>query len=387
MPYWRLSSFYFSYFFVAGVWMPFCALYFADQGFATAQIGLLVAMISITRIIAPNLWGWLADKTQRRMLIVKLGLICSFAIFSTIYVSDGLFSMLLVVMGYTFFLNAVMSQFDVLTLRFLGDQFAKYGAIRLWGSLGFVAAVLAAGWLFDVFSIAVLPQVLMAGLLVAAIIPWTLQEPATELHDDTPHSSRGFIDTLRKPSTVAFLAAAFLLQISHAPYYTFFSIYLESNGYTRTEIGLLWAFAVMAEVAMFTQTHRLLRRFSVRLLMFVSLSVATLRWLGTGLLAEHLLILLVLQTLHAFTFAVFHAASVDFVRQHFPKRSQGQAQSLLNATGFGAGAALGAYGSGLLWDEWGMLTYYLAAAASFIGAAAIWYYVTMPSKENPHATH
>ena len=361
--------------------MPFCALYFADKGFATAQIGLLVAMISITRIIAPNLWGWLADKTQRRMAIVKLGLISSLAIFSTIYASESIASMLLVVMGYTFFLNAVMSQFDVLTLRFLADQHAKYGAIRLWGSLGFVAAVLVAGWLFDVFSIAVLPQVLITGLLVAAIIPWTLQEPSAEHHDDAPHSSRGFVDTLRQPTTIAFLVAAFLLQISHAPYYTFFSIYLESNGYTRTEIGLLWAFAVMAEVAMFTQTHRLLRRFSVRLLMFVSLSVAAIRWTGTGLLADQLWILLALQTLHAFTFAVFHAASVDFVRQHFPKRSQGQAQSLLNATGFGAGAALGAYGSGLLWDEWGMLTYYLAGGAAAIGALAIWYYVQSPKAE------
>lgn len=381
MPYWRLSSFYFSYFFAVGVWMPFCALYFDSKGYSTTQIGLLVAMISLTRIIAPNLWGWLADKTQRRMAIVKMGLCMALVVFSAIYASDSMASMLLVVIGYTFFLNAVMSQFDVLTLRFLGDQHAKYGRIRLWGSLGFIAAVLLAGGLFDVVSISHLPAVVIIGLLVSAVIPWSLNEPVEPRHDDTLFSSRLFFNTLRQPATLAFLGAAFLLQISHAPYYTFFSIYLEDHGYSRIQIGSLWAFAVMAEVAMFTQTHQLLRRYSVRFLMLLAMWAAAVRWSGTALMADNLWMLLVLQTLHAFTFAVFHAASVDFVRQHFSSRSQGQAQSLLNATSFGAGAALGAYGSGLLWDGWGMLTYYMAASAAVIGAIAIGYFVRSPSTE------
>lgn len=384
MPYWRLSSFYFSYFFAVGVWMPFCALYFSDKGFSTADIGVLVAMISVTRIVAPNLWGWLADKTQRRMAIVKLGLCMAFLIFSTIYLTNSLAGVMLVVMGYTFFLNAVMSQFDVLTLRFLGDQHAKYGAIRLWGSLGFIAAVLIAGALFEVISIRHLPLVVLAGLLMAAIIPWRLKEPLEPANNDTPFSSRVFFQTLRQPATIAFLGAAFLLQISHAPYYTFFSIYLENNGYSRLQIGWLWAIAVIAEVAMFTQTHQLLKRYSVRFLMLFALWVAAIRWSGTALMADQLWGLLLMQLLHGFTFAVFHAASVDFVRQHFSPRSQGQAQSLLNATSFGAGAALGAFGSGLLWEGWGMLTYYLAAAAAAAGALAIWHYVRPSEKRLTH---
>jgi len=386
MPYWRLSSFYFSYFFVVGVWMPFCALYFSDLGYSTAQIGLLVAMMSITRIIAPNLWGWLADKTQRRMTIVKMGLTVSLLIFIAIYTANSLAVMIMIVMGYTFFLNAVMSQFDVLTLQFLGDQYAKYGRVRLWGSLGFVAAVLVAGKLFDIYELSALPHVIIVGLLVASIIPWTLKEPQIETTEGKNHPSIVFVNVLKQPSTIAFLCAAILLQLSHAPYYTFFSIYLEGSGYSRGEIGFLWALAVMAEVVMFTRTHSLLQRFSVRTLMLASLWIAAVRWTGTGLMVENLVILLFLQTLHAFTFAVFHAASVDFVRQHFPVQSQGQAQSLLNAAGFGAGAAIGAYGSGMLWDSMGMMTYFIAAIAAAAGALAIWYYIPSVNEKDSHAT-
>jgi len=366
--------------------MPFCALYFSDLGYSTAQIGLLVAMMSITRIIAPNLWGWLADKTQRRMTIVKLGLTVSLLIFIAIYTANSLAVMIMIVMGYTFFLNAVMSQFDVLTLQYLGDQYAKYGRVRLWGSLGFVAAVLVAGKLFDIYELSALPHVIIVGLLVASIIPWTLKEPQIKTTEGKNHPSIVFVNVLKQPSTIAFLCAAILLQLSHAPYYTFFSIYLEGSGYSRGEIGFLWALAVMAEVVMFTRTHSLLQRFSVRTLMLASLWIAAVRWTGTGLMVENLVILLFLQTLHAFTFAVFHAASVDFVRQHFPVQSQGQAQSLLNAAGFGAGAAIGAYGSGMLWDSMGMMTYFIAAIAAAAGALAIWYYIPSVNEKDSHAT-
>lgn len=338
-------------------------------------------MISITRIVAPNLWGWLADKTQRRMAIVKMGVTAALGCFAFIYFADSMSAMVLVVMGYTFFLNAVMSQFDVLTLRFLGENHARYGAIRLWGSLGFVAAVLLGGWVFDVMSIQQLPVVVMIGLFVAAALPWSLKEPSNHEHVEGALPSQSFLKTLRLPATLAFLFAAFLLQVSHAPYYTFFSLYLEQHGYVRMEIGLLWAFAVMAEVLMFTQTHRLLRRFSVRQLLLVSLILAGVRWSGTATFVDNVWLLLLFQALHAFTFAVFHAASVDYVRQNFSARSQGQAQSLLNATGFGAGAAMGAYGSGLLWDRLGLQTYYLAALASVIGAFAILYYVKSSTTE------
>ncbi|MCG8313554.1 MAG: MFS transporter, partial [Pseudomonadales bacterium] len=74
IPFWRLSSFYFAYFAQLGVFVPFWTLYLSDRGFDAKDIGTIMAFMMATRIVGPNVWGWLADKTQRRLIIVRWGI-------------------------------------------------------------------------------------------------------------------------------------------------------------------------------------------------------------------------------------------------------------------------------------------------------------------------
>ena len=85
LPYWRLSGFYFSYFALLGATAPFLALYFHHLGFSAARIGELVAIPMLMRCVAPNLWGWLGDVTGRRLLIVRLGALCTLVSFASIF--------------------------------------------------------------------------------------------------------------------------------------------------------------------------------------------------------------------------------------------------------------------------------------------------------------
>lgn len=278
---------------------------------------------------------------------------------------------------HAFFWHAVLPQFEVITLAHLREQAARYSQIRLWGSIGFIAAVVGLGALFgrlslDVYPLAVIA--IMAGILLgSAWVPNAQPEQRAELS-----GQGGFLRQLFRPGVVAFYACVGLMQVSHGPYYTFFSIHLETLGYERGTIGLLWALGVVAEILLFLVMAALLKRFSVRQVLAASFLLAALRWLLLGTLADHLAVLLLAQLMHAATFGSFHAAAIHFVQRSFGHRQQGQGQALY-ATLAGVGGALGALYSGYSWASLGPFWAFAIASVAALAAAVI---IAIPLQEN-----
>lgn len=377
IPYWRLSGFYFFYFALLGSAAPFLGLYFDHLGFSAERIGELVAIPMLMRCLAPNLWGWLGDVTGRRLAIVRIGALCTLISFSLIFYSKSYAWLALVMALHAFFWHAVLPQFEVITLAHLGAQTARYSQIRLWGSIGFIAAVVGLGALFehlslDIYPIAVLT--IMIGIVMSSgWVPYATPAEHPELD-----GQGGFFRQLCRPGVSAFFVCVGLMQVSHGPYYTFFTIHLESLGYGRGTIGLLWALGVVAEILIFLVMARLLARFSLRQVLAASFVLAALRWLLLGTLADHLGVLLIAQLMHAATFGSFHAAAIHFVQRSFGHRQQGQGQALY-ATLAGVGGALGALYSGYSWASLGPLwTFAIASLAALVAAV-----ITAISSRNP----
>lgn len=371
LPFWRLSSFYFFYFALLGGTAPFFGLYFAHLGFSAERIGELVAIPMIMRCLAPNLWGWVGDVTGQRLLIVRLGALCTLLAFSLIFIGQSYGWLVLVMALHAFFWHAVLPQFEVITFAHLRDQAARYSRVRLWGSIGFVVAVVGLGWLFEGLSLEAWPLaivLIMGGIVLASF--WVPNaQPVTH---KTPHTDEGFWQQMqRQPGLLAFYLCAGLMQLSHGPYYTFLSLYLESLGYSRTAVGLLWSLGVVAEILLFWVMSPLLARFSLKQILLTSFLLATLRWLLLGSsLAESLPCLLGIQVLHAATFGSFHIASVHFVQHHFGPRQQGQGQALY-ASVSGVGGALGALYAGYSWNSLGAAWTFGIAALATLAAAVI----------------
>lgn len=360
MPYWRLSSFYLFYFAVLGALLPYWALYLQQRGFSALEIGELMAVLMATRIVAPNLWGWLGDRTGRRMTIVRLGSLLALVTFAGVFLARGYWELALVMFTFSFFWNAVLPQFEANTLVHLGDQHHRYSQIRLWGSIGFILSVVALGALFDRIGPSSLPVVLlvMFGTIWAASLAVPESGVAKSVGADRPLS-----EVLKRPDVIALLLVCLLMQASHGPYYTFFTIYMEDHGYTRTAIGQLWALGVVAEVGLFLVMHRLLPQFGARQLLLASFALATLRWMLTGLFPDALWIVIPAQAMHAASFGVYHAAAITFFHRHFAGRHHGKGQALYSSVTFGVGGALGAYYSGVLWESAGPTVAFTAAAA------------------------
>ncbi|MBN46684.1 MULTISPECIES: MFS transporter [unclassified Methylophaga] len=359
LPYWRLSGFYLFYFATLGILVPYWGLYLQWEGFSARQIGELTAILLATRIIAPNVWGWIADHRGQRMRIVRLASFLSILAFSAIFISQSYYWIAAVLMLFSFFWNASLPQFEVTTLQHLGEYSHHYSKIRVWGSIGFICVVVLLGWLLDRYDAGIVPYALLVSISGIWLISLTVPELASR------HLSLNHIpikQLLKQPAVRAFLAICFLMLVSHGPYYTFYSIYLEQHGYSRTLIGQLWALGVVAELMVFLVMHRWLPRFGIRKVLLASLLLAALRWLLIALYADQIFILIAAQSLHAASYGAYHAASIAWLHQHFTGRNQGRGQALYSSMSFGAGGAVGSLLSGYLWITPGPeMTFILAA--------------------------
>ena len=284
IPYRPLASFYFFYFAVLGGFMPYWTLYLERElSFSAADIGKLMAIVMATRIIAPNFWGYVADHTGKRLPLVRMGAFMLMLFWCGIFFVHDFWPVAFVLLGYSFFQNAILAQFEAITIAHLGAQRERYGQVRLWGSLGFIATVAGLGMLFEIISLKWLPALLAFCALLSWMASLAVPDIATKRRSEAKDS---LWSILRRPVVLGFLGASFLLELSHAPYYTFYSIYLEGHGYSRTAIGWLWALGVAAEVIAFTQMHRILPALGERRLMLLSLALGALRWYVIGQASE-----------------------------------------------------------------------------------------------------
>lgn len=363
-PYWRLSGFYFFYFASLGVLVPYWGLYLQWQGFSAQDIGELTAILLATRIIAPNIWGWIADRHGQRMRIVRFASLAGIIGFSAILLGNSYLWIAGVILVFSFFWNASLPQFEATTLQHLGEHTHHYSKIRLWGSIGFIFTVATLGILLETFDASIVPYAMLMSMGAIWLVSLTVPESASR-HLQLTHQP--LFSIVKRPEVLAFLSMCFLIQVSHGPYYTFYTIYLEQHGYSRSLIGQLWALGVIAEVIVFLFMHRWLPRFGIRKVLLLSLLLSSLRWLIIGFFPDSLLLLLFAQLLHAASFGTFHAAAIAWVHHYFVGKNQGRGQALYSSIGFGAGGAIGSLFSGYFWLSPGpTATFSFAAAASLL---------------------
>ena len=384
LPYWRLSFFYFTYFSVLGVLAPYWGLYLKELGFEAIAIGQLMAIFAGTKIIAPNLWGWVADRSKQRIRIVRMGALFTFLSFALIFYSTSFWWIAGVMVSFSFFWNAVLPQVEVVTLNHLSNPPAteRYSLIRLWGSIGFIATVVGGGILFDHVSVKMLPWillVLMASIWVSSLL---FGDKPNETVDEQGSS---FLSILAKTEVWVFFLTCFLMQLSHGPYYTFFSLYLEGEGYSRTAIGWLWALGVIAEVLIFLIMHLIMSRLGPRKVVLLSIGLAGGRWFVIGNFVDSLSLLIFAQCLHAATFGTFHAAAIHIVHRYFRGAHAGQGQALYSSIAYGAGGAAGALASGYLWDSVDPdVTFVSASAVCFLAFVLAYFLLKLGPVESQY---
>jgi len=353
--------------------LPYWSAYLFSLGFDARAIGELVAILMLTKIVSPNVWGWIADHTGKRMAIVRFGSLCAIIAFAGILLVTSYWWIALVMLLYSFFWNATLPQFEATTFSHLGSKVNQYSSIRLWGSIGFITAVWALGLSIEQWGVAIVPYTLLFLFFSIWLMSLVVPESAAG-HLSLDHEPLKKI--LQRPTVVGLLLGCFLMQASHGAYYVFYTPYMTEHGYSMTSIGSLWALGVAAEVVVFLFMNRLLNKFSLRHLILFSLLIAVLRWALLSVFVEQLYIVIIIQIMHAATFGIYHVAAIHLIHIYFPGRHQGKGQALYSSLSFGAGGALGSYVSGISWDIMGSnVPFLIAAGLALFGFVISFMYV------------
>jgi MFS transporter, PPP family, 3-phenylpropionic acid transporter len=357
LPYWRLSLYYFFYFAFIGVFSPYFTLYLQGISLSAADIALLMSQMQLMRLLAPTFWGWLADKRGRQVDIIRLSAVCACVGFTGFFLTDDFVHLFIPMTLMAFFWSASLPLVESLTFAHLKAQPQRYSQIRVWGSVGFIVAVLLGGALLDDLPIADVPWMVFVVLIGIVVMAFQLPErrhiprPGIAKAADEALASLGSV--MREQRVWMLLLACFLMSTAHGVYYVFYSIHLDALGYSKAMIGILWSVGVLVEIAFFMIMAPLMKRYSLRLLLLSTYAVAVIRFLMIGWGAESLLLLLIAQAMHGLTFGVHHAAAIAAVNQWFPPHIHARGQALYSSLSFGGGGLFGALVSGLVWEPLG----------------------------------
>ena len=359
-----LAGFYFFYFATIGVLLPYWNLYLKHLEFSARQIGELSAVLLATKIFAPYIWGWIADHTGKRLLVIRLAVFLGMFVFSATLVFQEYWSLLIILTAFSFFWNATLPQFEAATMNNLGDKKHMYSRIRLWGSIGFIVTASLLAPILETHGIQNLPMIILIILGITCINTLFVSEGSSNTQKQAASS---MLKICLQPSVLALLLAAFLIQASHGPYYTFFSIFAEANGYSRGLIGQLWSLGVIAEVVVFFLVYRWLLRLGAKILLVIAMLLTSIRWWLIAYYVEYLPILLFAQLLHAASYGLFHAAAIHLIDRYFSGSVQGRGQALFSSIGFGLGGSIGSLMSGYTWNLIGPSdVYVLASGVAFV---------------------
>ena len=371
---WRLGFLYAALFLVVGCYLPYLPIWLHWRNLDADQIAVLLAAPLFTRILFTPAISFAADRLgDRRKILIALawGSLISFLL---LWAAGGFFAMLLATVLLAINWTTIMPLIETIAVSGIRSRALDYGRVRLWGSISFIVASLGAGLIIGRLGPAVvMPLLVGSSALMILGVHLLRRELAGAAAKGTPRlrglSFANAVGLIRAPLFLLFLLAASLVQASHALYYSFGSLHWRAQGIPDGAIGALWSVGVVAEVALFAASGRVIAKCGqARLLMLAGLA-ATLRWAFMAIDPPFLATAL-LQTLHAMSFGAAHLAAIHFMTHAVPMDRAATAQGLYAA--FVAGLVLGlvTIACGPLYRTFAGEAYGAMALLALIGAGA-----------------
>ena len=372
---WPFAALSASYFAHIGFFNPYLPLWLQDQGFSLLAISVLISVQAATRMFAPYAWGWLSDTTGERVKSLRVGGTVALGL-SLLLWWPMTWQSLLIVLFFMFTATSAMMPMSEAALAHLvtvDGRFdpKRYGRVRVWGSVGFFVTVLFAGTWFERQGMSAFPIWTSATLLAVVVSVWWL----SDIKEDIPvgQAKVSLRAAFQQPGVTWLFAAVFFHVLAHVGGYVFFSLYLDSLGYSKSVIGVMWALAVVAEMVWFTTQSRWLPMFSLTGWLLVAAAANTFRFGVTATMADLWWAVVIAQVMHALTFAAHHTACIALLSHFFPGRLRGRGQAMYATIGYGMTGVLGGLGGGLLSTHYGLSSVFWVSTAS----AAMAFYLVL----------
>lgn len=365
----------FAYFAHAGLFGTYAPLWFQSLGFSTLAIGVLASVQSATRVFSPYAWGWLADHTGQRTQLLRIAVALGLTIAVGFFVSPS-YGWIMGVTAALFVCTAGVVPISEAALAHIVSggptlDAGRYGRVRVWGSIGFILAVVGSGVLLQWLGVGRFPVLVIALLMLLLLTALRLPVVVEAAH--VSGAAPNALTVLREPLVAWFFAGVFFTVLAHTSLYAFLSLYLVSIGYTKSAVGLVWAVGVLAEVAWFWFQGAWLARLSPHAWLLLAAGISVPRFAVVAVFGASPMLLVLAQCLHAVTFAAQHSSCIAVINRHFPGRLRGRGQALYTVLGYGASGVIGGVAGGALSQAHGFAAVFWAATgAALLATLCCW---------------
>ena len=353
----KISSFYFFYFAIVGVYVIFLPKVLVTIGYTASQIGIIFAAAPLVRFLVPLFFikGFSLDRTAFYIALWILAL-SGLSFFFTLW---DFYLLLLTNIFFGVGLSLILPYIETISLHVIGKE--RYGKSRLFGSIGFMAVALVLVRFLNSPTVALVYLFLMitASIFFGYILikdTDVVEQNGVRRYDDT---NRFFVFQDWR-LWVGFV----LMQMSFGAFYNFFTIYETDQGIDMETTIYLWSFGVLMEIVMLYFQGMILQRYRLLLLIKVGIFSAVVRWLMLFWFGGEIIVVFVAQSLHALSFALFHSASISYLFHRY--KNKALAQQLFLGFSYGLGALMGAVLAGFVYERFASFLFLVSAALAAV---------------------
>jgi PPP family 3-phenylpropionic acid transporter len=370
----RSALLYAAIFIAPGFHLPYFPLWLQENGFDANQIAIALSAPLFLRLFTTPMITAFADRTAERanVLVAVVGIS---ALLSLGYLLPPTFVFVLALsVVIQIFWTPHAPLIDSIVLSGVRRFGVDYPSVRKWGSASFLCANFGGGLIVGMWGINAVPVIIAIGLFIALFVCMTAPRLGRPRRA-SPLSAAAMLETpglLTRPFVLV-VAAAGIINSSHGLLFSFGSIYWRDIGIDERLIGFLFAFMVVAEIALMMVFTRFFGRLSAPRLLTIAGSAAVIRWLmfplvePLGLGAPGFLFT---QSLHALSTGFLLIGVPKMLAETVGEERMGAAQG---AAFFANGLSMGLVTmvSGAIYSGLGATGFYIMAAIAAAGMSLL----------------
>jgi PPP family 3-phenylpropionic acid transporter len=368
----RVSILFGAIFVVAGINLPYFPVWLDGQGLGPRDIAIITSAPLFVRVLVTPAIAFAADRSgDHRLFLVALAWVALIALVA-LSQSSGFWPILLCTIAFALAWTTIMPLTETLALSGVRNAGLDYGRMRLWGSLTFIAATVVGGWVIAALGSPAAIWLTVTGGVLVTMAAHAVVRPAGWGQAKTTAPRLRLANAaglLRNDSFLLFLLAAGAIQAAHGTFYTFGTVHWATLGISASWSGALWGIGVIAEIALFLYSARVLARIGPIALIALGGAAAVVRWFAMGF-DPSLAWLVPLQVLHGLTFGATHLGAIHYIGRAVPEAQGGTAQALYASVTSGIAMGSAMLTSGALYAAFAGRAYWVMALVALAGLAA-----------------
>jgi PPP family 3-phenylpropionic acid transporter len=359
----------------ASAFIPFLTLLLRDRGLSPDDIGIVLATLSLSGVIAAPFWSHTAD--TRLGTVHTLQLACAAAsVFALGLTVTG--SSLIAVAAVCAPLGAAQSPHaaltDALTLSRLGsERVDEYGTFRLWQSVGWGVGCIAIGALLTAAGVGLVPPLYAVAVAVFAVYVARFGRSRPDAPATTVSRLGSVGEAFRTVDHLPmYLLGVLVFATSTHAAGDFVPLRIVSRGGDALLVGIAAGVSAFVEIPFMRSSRSLVERFGLRGMFAAGAGVYAAASLAWAAFPDPVAVTAVRIAIGV-GFALTYVSMVQMTAHLVPQQLRNTGQALLQICTFGLAPMIGGAVGGFVYEHVGPPQLFLGSAGGIaVGIAMVW---------------